>query len=58
LSGLTYEQLLGTAEPSAYTLWSARAIDVYFFLGGVLYATTAWLARRQRPVVETSAAER
>jgi len=49
LSGLTYEQLLGTANPSAYTLWSARAIDTYFFAGGVLYATTAWLARRRRP---------
>jgi hypothetical protein len=58
LSGLTYEQLLGTANPSAYTLWSARAIDVYFFVGGVLYATTAWLAQRQRPLAEISTAER
>ncbi|MET7400102.1 DUF3995 domain-containing protein [Dactylosporangium sp. NPDC005572] len=47
LTGLTYEQLLGTATPSAYTLWSARAIDVYFFLGGVLYGATAWYARRR-----------
>jgi hypothetical protein len=52
VSGLTYEQLLGTANPSAYTLWSARAIDVYFFLGGVLYAATAWIANRQRPITE------
>jgi hypothetical protein len=52
LSGLTYEQLLGTANPSAYTLWSARAIDVYFLVGGVLYATTAWLVKRQRPLAE------
>jgi hypothetical protein len=58
LSGLTYEQLLGTADPSAYTLWSARAIDVYFFLGGVLYATTAWFAQRERPLAEVSTAER
>jgi hypothetical protein len=57
LSGLTYEQLLGTANPSAYTLWSARAIDVYFFVGGVLYATTAWFAARQRPLAEISPAE-
>jgi hypothetical protein len=57
LSGLTYEQLLGTANPSAYTLWSARTIDVYFFVGGVLYATTAWLASRQRPLAEISTAE-
>lgn len=49
LSGLTYEQLLGTADPSAYTLWSARAIDAYFLIGGVLYGVTAWLAHRQRP---------
>jgi hypothetical protein len=52
LSGLTYEQLLGTANPFAYTLWSARTIDVYFFVGGVLYATTAWFASRQHPLAE------
>jgi hypothetical protein len=57
VSGLTYEQLLGTANPSAYTLWSARAIDVYFFVGGVLYATTAWFAKRQRPRAGISTAE-
>jgi hypothetical protein len=57
LSGLTYEQLLGTANPSAYTLWSARAIDVYFFIGGVLYATTARFAKRQRSLAEISTAE-
>jgi hypothetical protein len=56
VSGLTYEQLLGTANPSAYTLWSARAIDVYFFVGGVLYAATAWFAKRRRPLAETSTA--
>jgi hypothetical protein len=47
MSGLTYQQLLGTADPSAYTLWSARAIDVYFLIGGVLYGATAWYARRR-----------
>lgn len=47
LTGLTYEQLLGTATPSAYTVWSARAIDLYFLVGGVLYGTTAWYARRR-----------
>jgi hypothetical protein len=50
LTGLTYEQVLGTADPSAHTLWSARAIDVYFLVGGVLYATTAWFAKRRPPV--------
>jgi hypothetical protein len=57
LSGMTYEQLVGTATPSAYTLWSARAIDLYFLVGGVLYATTAWLARRPLPSAEISTAE-
>jgi hypothetical protein len=52
LSGLTYEQLLGTANPSEYTLWSARAIDMYFLVGGVLYATTAWFANRQRSLAD------
>jgi len=47
LTGLTYEQLVGTAAPSAYTLWSARAIDLYFLVGGVLYGATAWYARRR-----------
>jgi hypothetical protein len=47
LTGLTYEQLLGTAAPSAHTLWSARTIDLYFLVGGVLYGATAWYARRR-----------
>jgi hypothetical protein len=46
LTGLTYEQLVGTATPSAYTLWSARAIDLYFLIGGILYGATARYARR------------
>lgn len=52
LSGLTYQQLLGTAHPSQYTLWSARTIDLYFFLGGLLYAAMAWLARARHPAAE------
>jgi hypothetical protein len=47
LSGLTYEQVLGTATPSAYTLWSARTIDIYFLIDGILYGATAWYARRR-----------
>jgi hypothetical protein len=47
LTGLTYEQLLGTATPSGYTLWSARAVDLYFLVGGVVYGATAWYARRR-----------
>jgi hypothetical protein len=57
LSGLTYEQLVGTANPSAYTLWSARAIDLYFLIGGVLYATTAWFARHPLPSAGISTAD-
>ncbi|HEU5109870.1 MAG TPA: DUF3995 domain-containing protein [Micromonosporaceae bacterium] len=57
LTGMTYEQLLGTANPSAYTLWSARAIDLYFFLGGVLFAATAWVARRPLPSAELPSAD-
>jgi hypothetical protein len=39
-----------------YYLWSTRVIDAYFFVGGVLYATTAWFATRQRPLAEISTA--
>lgn len=52
ISGLTYRQLLGTDDPSAYTLWSARTIDVYFFLGGLLYGAMAWTARHRNPADE------
>ncbi|MFC4044407.1 hypothetical protein ACFO1B_38850 [Dactylosporangium siamense] len=34
----------GSSEPSAYTLWSARTIDAYFLLGGVLYGAAVWYA--------------
>lgn len=41
LTGLTYEQVTGTAHPSATTLWSARAINCYFTLGGLLFGLSA-----------------
>jgi hypothetical protein len=55
LTGLSYETTLGDAFPSAYTLWSAAAIDAIFLAGGVLFTRSARLtgqcrviARRQR----------
>lgn len=53
LTGLTYQQELGEAHPTAYTLWSGTAIDLYFTLGGVLFlfAAIAYgrVRRRRRP---------
>ena len=48
LSGLTYQQELGEAHPTAYTLWSGTAIDLYFTLGGVLFLFAAIVYRRVR----------
>lgn len=47
LTGLTYEQTLGQAHPSAYTLWSIDSIDVYFLLGGILFGIAAWTLRHE-----------
>jgi hypothetical protein len=41
LTGLTYEQTLGRAHPSAYTLWSGAAIDAYFPIGALLFGLVA-----------------
>jgi hypothetical protein len=41
LTGLTREQVTGSADPSANVLWSGRAIDAYFVLGGVLFGLAA-----------------
>ncbi|MCZ4125423.1 DUF3995 domain-containing protein [Streptomyces sp. H39-S7] len=46
LTGLTYEQVLGDAHPTAYTLWSSSGVDLYFFIGGVLFGLTAIGHRR------------
>lgn len=43
LTGLSYEQTLGHAHPTAYALWSSAAIDLLFLVGGVLFATAAHL---------------
>jgi hypothetical protein len=46
LSGLSNEQVLGTARPSAYTIWSTIGIDAVFALGGLLFGRAA---RRAQP---------
>ena len=46
LTGLSDEQVLGSADPSAYTIWSTIGIDSFFALGGGLFA---WAAQRSAP---------
>jgi hypothetical protein len=41
ITGLSYQDTLGTAHPSANTLVSTAIIDGYFFLGGILYGRAA-----------------
>ncbi|KAF4409158.1 DUF3995 domain-containing protein [Streptomyces lycii] len=41
LSGMTVEEVYGEPRPSAVTLWSMRAVDAYFLLGGLLFARAA-----------------
>jgi hypothetical protein len=51
LTGLTYEEALGVANPSAYTRWSSIGIDAVFTLGAALFgwaALRAQLSRRRR----------
>jgi Protein of unknown function (DUF3995) len=51
LTGLSDEHVLGTAHPSAYTIWSTVGIDSFFALGGLLFGRAAWLAGpSRRPV--------
>jgi hypothetical protein len=41
LTGLTDEEVLGKADPSAYTIWSTVGIDSFFLAGGLLFARAA-----------------
>jgi hypothetical protein len=41
LTGLTREEVTGLTDPSAAVLWSGRAIDAYFLLGGILFGFAA-----------------
>jgi hypothetical protein len=45
LSGLSDEEVLGSADPSAYTIWSTVGIDAFFAAGAVLFAAAAWRAQ-------------
>ena len=46
LTGLTDEQVLGSAAPSAYTIWSTVGIDSFFLAGGLLFGRAARHAHR------------
>jgi hypothetical protein len=46
LSGLSDEQVLGTADPSAYTIWSTVGIDAFFAAGAALFGAAALHVRR------------
>ncbi len=54
LSGLSDEQVLGTADPSAYTIWSVFGLDAFFVAGGVLFGRAA-LAERPAGAVSAPA---
>jgi hypothetical protein len=41
LTGLTDEEVLGTSDPSAYTVWSGVGIDAFFVAGAALFAVGA-----------------
>ena len=47
LTRLPYEETLGSAHPSAYTLWSSAAIDAVFLMGGLLFTRAAALTGKE-----------
>jgi hypothetical protein len=53
LTGMSNEQLLDTAHPSASTIWSTVAVDTIFLSGGLVFGYAARLAgsasRSRRP---------
>jgi hypothetical protein len=48
LTGLPDEEVLGSADPSAYTIWSTVGIDAFFAVGGALFGAAAWRVRPLR----------
>lgn len=48
ITGLSYQHILATAHPSAYTLASTASVEAYFLLGGVLYGLAARSCRTAR----------
>lgn len=54
LTGLSIEQVFGTANPSTVDRWTGRITDWYFALGGLLFAWAAIAyGTRQRPPAVT-----
>ncbi|MGP3918588.1 DUF3995 domain-containing protein [Nonomuraea sp. 10N515B] len=49
--GMSTTQVYGEPNPSAYTIWTMRVIDVYFALGGFLFAAAlrGYYRRRATP---------
>jgi hypothetical protein len=45
ITGLSLEEAMGTAHPSASELWSGRATDAYFAAGGLIFGLLAWRYR-------------
>ncbi|MER6944318.1 DUF3995 domain-containing protein [Nonomuraea sp. NPDC000554] len=58
LTGLTIEQVTGTAHPGPDIIWSGRATDACFTLGGLLFALTAQATRAARAPESPEAQER
>ena len=60
ITGMSYQQTLGSAHPTAYTLWSSAAIDLIFLVGGLLFTRAARLTglRSHHKVLRTNGALR
>ena len=48
ITGLTDKEVLGTADPSPYTIWSTVGLDSFFVAGGLLFGRAADRAGRRR----------
>jgi hypothetical protein len=57
ITGLSLEEAMGTAHPSASELWSGRATDAYFAVGGLIFGLLAW-RYWTRPVARSMATAR
>lgn len=52
--GLTDADLYGETSPSAYTVWSLQAVELYFLLGALLYGAALWAWYRRARVAATA----
>ena len=48
ITGLSLEETMGTAHPSASELWSSYATDAYFAVGGLIFGLLACRYRTRR----------